>query len=221
MRSQVSMVDTSPSAATSAAPLPETASSPRRLRSARWDESAEMRGFSHRQRTQQMGLRREEFLGRPDVAIINTWSEMSPCHNHMRQRAEAVKRGVLLRGGYPVELPALSVGEVMVKPTTMLYRNFLAMEAEELLRSHPIDGAILLGGCDKTTPGLLMGAISAGLPAIFVPAGPMLRGNWRCKILGSGSDTLKYCDEKRTGRISKDDWAEIENGIARSFGTCM
>src|ERR1700741_5353308 len=169
------MVDTSPPPeGAAAAPLPEaTTSGPRRLRSARWYESADMRGFSHLQRTQQMGLRREEFLGRPVVAIINTWSEMSPCHIHLRERAEAVKRGVIRAGGYPVELPALSVGEVMVKPTTMLYRNFLAMETEELLRSNPIDGAVLLGGCDKSTPGLLMGAISMDIPAIVVPAGPM------------------------------------------------
>src|SRR5581483_3923503 len=217
------MVDTSPLPGTAApmSPPDDPKREPRRLRSARWYDSQDMRGFAHRQRTQQMGLRREEFLGRPVVAIINTWSEMSPCHIHLRQRAEAVKRGVLLAGGYPVELPALSVGEVMVKPTTMLYRNFLAMETEELLRSHPIDGAVLLGGCDKTTPGLLMGAISMGLPAIYVPAGPMLRGNWRGNVLGSGSDTWKYWDEKRAGRITEEDWAEIEGGIARSFGTCM
>src|SRR6478735_9835360 len=180
-----------------------------------------MRGFAHRQRTQQMGLRREEFLEKTVVAIINTWSDLSPCHSHLRDRAEAVKRGVWQAGGYPVELPALSVGEVMVKPTTMLYRNFLAMEVEELLRSHPIDGAVLLGGCDKSTPGLLMGAISMGIPAIFMPAGPMLRGNWHGQVLGSGSDSWKYWDEKRAGRITEEQWAEIEGGIARSFGTCM
>src|ERR1700733_8879619 len=130
------------------------------LRSARWFDSDSIRGFAHRQRTQQMGLRREEFLGRPVIGIINTGSELVPCHIHLRDRAAAVKRRILLGGGYPVELPAMSVGEVMVKPTTMLYRNFLAMETEELLRSHPIDGVVLLGGCDKSVPGLLMGAIS-------------------------------------------------------------
>ena len=128
------------------------------LRSARWFMSSDIRGFAHRQRTQQMGMRREEFMGKPVIGIINTWSDISPCHAHLRDRAEAVKRGVWQAGGYPVELPALSVGEVMVKPTTMLYRNFLAMEVEELLRSHPIDGCVLLGGCDKSTPGMLMGA---------------------------------------------------------------
>jgi len=214
------MVDTSPPAATAAAPLPETSSSPRRLRSARWYESADMRGFSHRQRTQQMGLRREEFLGRPVVAIINTWSEMSPCHMHLRQRAEAVKRGVLLGGGYPVELPALSVGEVMVKPTTMLYRNFLAMETEELLRSHPVDGAVLLGGCDKSVPGMLMGAISMDLPVILCPAGPMSNGQWRGVKTGAGTHTRKYWDELRAGNITADDWIDLESRMTRSVGTC-
>jgi dihydroxy-acid dehydratase len=216
------MVDTSPQPEGAAAtPLPETASSgPRRLRSARWYESADMRGFSHRQRTQQMGLRREEFLGRPVVAIINTWSEMSPCHIHLRQRAEAVKRGVLLGGGYPVELPALSVGEVMVKPTTMLYRNFLAMETEELLRSHPIDGAVLLGGCDKSVPGMLMGAISMDLPVILCPAGPMSNGQWRGVKTGAGTHTRKYWDELRAGNITADDWIDLESRMTRSIGTC-
>ena len=189
-------------------------------RSARWFDSADMRGFAHRQRTQQMGLRREEFLGRPVIAIINTWSEMSPCHIHLRQRAEAVKRGVLLAGGYPVELPALSVGEVMVKPTTMLYRNFLAMETEELLRSHPIDGAVLLGGCDKSTPGLLMGAISMDLPVIFCPAGPMSNGQWRGTKTGAGTHTKKYWDELRAGNITADDWIDLESRMTRSIGTC-
>ena len=155
------------------------------------------------------------------IGIINTWSDINPCHTHLRQRAEEVKRGVLQAGGFPIELPAMSLAEVMVKPTTMLYRNFLAMETEELLRSHPIDGAVLLGGCDKTTPGLVMGAISMGLPTIYVPAGPMLRGNWPARQLGSGSDVWKYWDEKRAGNITEADWDEIENGIARSFGTCM
>jgi dihydroxy-acid dehydratase len=155
------------------------------------------------------------------IAIINTWSDINPCHAHFKHRAEDVKRGILQAGGFPIELPALSLSEPFVKPSTMLYRNLLAMEVEELLRSHPVDGAVLMGGCDKTTPGLLMGAISMGLPAIFVPAGPMLRGNWRGQTLGSGSDVWKYWDEKRAGTITEADWAEIENGIARSYGTCM
>ncbi|MDE2305848.1 MAG: dihydroxy-acid dehydratase [Gammaproteobacteria bacterium] len=190
------------------------------LRSSRWYHSQDMRGFAHRQRTQQMGRRREEFMGRPVIAIVNTWSEMSPCHIHLRERAEAVRRGVLLAGGYPVELPALSVGEVMVKPTTMMYRNFLAMETEELLRSHPIDGAVLLGGCDKSTPGLLMGAISMGLPAIFCPAGPMSSGQWRGVRVGAGTHTKKYWDELRAGNITSDDWIDLESRMTRSIGTC-
>ncbi|MDR3513945.1 MAG: L-arabinonate dehydratase [Caulobacteraceae bacterium] len=200
--------------------MSQDGSNARPRRSARWYDSQDMRGFAHRQRTQQMGLRREEFLGRPVIAIVNTWSEMSPCHIHLRQRAEAVKRGVLLAGGYPVELPALSVGEVMVKPTTMLYRNFLAMETEELLRSHPIDGAVLLGGCDKSTPGLLMGAISMDLPAIFCPAGPMSSGQWRGVKTGAGTHTKKYWDELRAGNITADDWIDLESRMTRSIGTC-
>jgi len=190
------------------------------LRSARWFDSDNIRGFAHRQRTQQMGLRREEFLGRPVIGIINTWSEMSPCHIHLRDRAAAVKRGILLNGGYPVELPAMSVGEVMVKPTTMLYRNFLAMETEELLRSHPIDGVVLLGGCDKSVPGLLMGAISMGLPTIFCPAGPMSNGQWRGVKTGAGTHTKKYWDEYRLGKITADDLIELESSMTRSIGTC-
>lgn len=192
----------------------------RSRRSQRWFDRQDMRGFAHRQRTQQMGLRREEFLGRPVIAIVNTWSEMSPCHIHLRHRAEAVKRGVLLSGGYPVELPALSVGEVMVKPTTMLYRNFLAMETEELLRSHPIDGVVLLGGCDKSTPGLLMGAISMNIPAIYCPAGPMSNGQWRGTKTGAGTHTKKYWDELRAGNITADDWIDLESRMTRSIGTC-
>ncbi|MGE6742634.1 L-arabinonate dehydratase [Allorhizobium pseudoryzae] len=190
------------------------------LRSQRWFASDDMRGFAHRQRTQQMGMRREEFMGRPVIGIINTWSEMSPCHAHLRDRAEAVKRGVWQAGGYPVEMPALSVGEVMVKPTTMLYRNFLAMECEELLRSHPIDGAVLLGGCDKSTPGLLMGAFSMDIPVIYCPAGPMANGQWRGIKTGAGTHTKKYWDELRAGNITKDDWVDLESRMTRSAGTC-
>ena len=194
---------------------------PEELRSHRWLGVSDLRSFGHRSRLRQVGYDTTDWAGRPVIGIINTWSDINPCHTHLRQRAEEVKRGVLQAGGFPIELPAMSLAEVMVKPTTMLYRNFLAMETEELLRSHPIDGAVLLGGCDKTTPGLVMGAISMGLPTIFVPAGPMLRGNWQGKYLGSGSDVWKYWDEKRAGKISEAEWDEIENGIARSFGTCM
>lgn len=179
-----------------------------------------MRGFAHRQRSQQMGLRREEFVGRPVIGIINTWSELSPCHLHLRDRADAVKRGVWQAGGYPVELPAMSLGEVLVKPSTMLYRNFLAMEAEELLRSLPVDGAVLLGGCDKTTPGLLMGAISMDLPAIFCPAGPMSNGKWRGIVTGAGTHTRKFWDEKEAGKLTDADWLDLEGQMTRSIGTC-
>lgn len=190
------------------------------LRSQRWYAANDVRGFAHRQRSQQMGLRREEFLERPVIAIINTWSELSPCHVHLRDRAAAVKRGVLEAGGYPVELPAMSLGEVLVKPTTMLYRNILALETEELLRSLPVDGAVLLGGCDKTTPGLLMGAISMDLPAIFCPAGPMSNGKWHGQITGAGTHTRKYWDELRAGTIGPDDWIDLESRMTRTNGTC-
>ncbi|HEX3994729.1 MAG TPA: dihydroxy-acid dehydratase, partial [Acetobacteraceae bacterium] len=190
------------------------------LRSQRWYAGTEIRGFAHRQRSLQMGLRREEFMGKPVIGIINTWSELSPCHIHLRERAEAVKRGVWQAGGYPVELPALSLGEVLVKPSTMLYRNMLAMEVEELLRSLPVDGAVLMGGCDKTTPALLMGAISMDLPAIFCPAGPMSNGKFRGELVGAGTHTKKYWEEKRAGNISEADWIDLESRMTRSIGTC-
>ncbi|MDH5747824.1 MAG: L-arabinonate dehydratase [Rhodospirillales bacterium] len=194
---------------------------PEDLRSHRWFGVNDLRSFAHRARMKQMGYAREEFSGRPVIAIVNTWSDINPCHAHLRERAEDVKRGILQAGGFPLELPAMSLAEPFVKPTTMLYRNFLAMETEELLRSHPVDGAVLLGGCDKTTPGLLMGAISMNLPAIFVPAGPMLNGNWEGRPLGMGSDTWKYWNELRAGKITEQDWEEIENGIAPSHGHCQ
>ena len=168
-----------------------------------------------------MGCIHADYEGKPVIAIINTWSEINPCHSHLRQRAEDVKRGVWQAGGFPVEMPAITLGETFQKPTTMMYRNLLAMETEELLRSYPVDGCVLLGGCDKTTPALLMGAISMNLPAIFVPAGPMLRGNWRGQILGSGADVMKYWAERRAGTIDRKAWMQIEEGIARSAGTCM
>jgi dihydroxy-acid dehydratase len=195
--------------------------SPQELRSHRWLGPDSLRAFGHRSRLKQFGYDRADWAGKPLIGIINTWSDINPCHGHLRERAEDVKRGVWQGGGFPIELPAMSLAEPFVKPSTMLYRNFLAMECEELLRSHPLDGAVLMGGCDKTTPGLIMGAISMGLPAIYVPAGPMLRGNWRGHQLGSGSDVWKYWDEKRAGDISEAEWNEIEGGIARSFGTCM
>ncbi len=194
---------------------------PETLRSRRWFGPADLRSFGHRSRLKQAGLDPADLAGRPVIAILNTWSELNPCHLHFRQRAEEVKRGVLLAGGYPVELPALSVGETFMKPTSMLYRNLLAMETEELLRANPVDGAVLLGGCDKTLPAMIMGALSANLPAIVLPAGPMLRGNWAGRTLGSGSDAWKFWDELRAGNIDSADWDAIEGGIARSAGTCM
>ena len=191
------------------------------LRSARWFAPDDLRGFGHRSRAMQMGYAPEEWAGKPVIAIINTWSDINPCHTHFKQRVEDVKRGVWQAGGFPIELPAISLAEQYVKPTTMLYRNMLAMETEELIRSHPVDGAVLMGGCDKTTPGLLMGATSAGVPAIYIPAGPMLRGNWQGNTLGSGSDAWKYWDDRRAGVISEPQWIGIQAGIARSHGTCM
>ena len=194
---------------------------PEELRSHRWYGVNDLRSFGHRSRTAQMGYSRADYLGKPVIAIINTWSEINPCHSHFRQRAEEVKRGVWQAGGFPIEMPAISLSEPFQKPTTMLYRNLLAMETEELLRSYPADGAVLMGGCDKTTPGLVMGALSMNLPTIFVPAGPMLRGDFRGQFLGSGSDTWKYWAELRAGNITESDWRDVEDGIARSPGHCM
>ncbi len=191
------------------------------LRSARWFAPDDFRSFGHRSRAMQMGYDHADWAGKPVIAILNTWSDINNCHGHFKQRVEEVKRGVLQAGGFPLELPAISLAENFVKPTTMLYRNLLAMESEELLRSHPVDGAVLMGGCDKTTPGLLMGALSMDLPCIYLPAGPMLRGNWKGQTLGSGSDAFKYWDERRAGRITIEQWHEVEAGIARSHGTCM
>ncbi|HKX38788.1 MAG TPA: L-arabinonate dehydratase [Burkholderiales bacterium] len=194
---------------------------PEDLRSHRWYGVKDLRSFGHRSRTAQMGYERGDYAGKPVIAILNTWSDINSCHTHFRQRAEEVKRGVWQAGGFPVEMPAISLAEPMQKPTTMMYRNLLAMECEELLRSYPADGAVLMGGCDKTTPGLVMGATSMNLPAIYLPAGPMLNGRWRSETLGSGSDSWKYWAELRAGTITERDWQEIEDGIARSPGTCM
>ena len=194
---------------------------PDQLRSHRWFGATDMRSFAHRSRAKQMGYALQDFQGKPVIAIINTWSDLATCHSHFRTRAEEVKRGVWQAGGFPVELPAMSVTETYMKPSPMMYRNFLAMETEELLRSQPIDGVVLMGGCDKTTPGLLMGAISMNLPSIYMPAGPMLRGNWDGKVLGSGSDVWKYWAEKKAGNITDCEWNEMEDGIARSPGHCM
>ena len=194
---------------------------PDELRSFRWYGGDGLRDFSHRARTRQLGLNPREHMGKPVIAILNTWSEINPCHMHLRERAEQVKRGVWQAGGYPVEFPVATLSETFQKPTPMLYRNLLAMETEEILRSYPVDGAVLMGGCDKTTPALLMGATSADVPAIFVPAGPMLHGHWRDQTLGSGTDMWKYWDDRRAGLIGDQEMAELESGLARSPGTCM
>ena len=180
-----------------------------------------MRSFGHRSRAKQAGFSMEDLAGKPVIAILNTWSDANPCHAHFRNRADEIKRGIWQAGGFPMEIPLLTLGEVFMKPSTFLYRNLLAMDAEEALRSYPVDGAVLMAGCDKTVPALVMGATSANLPAILMPAGPMLRGNWRGQFLGSGSDVWKYWAERRAGTLDECSWREMEDGIARSFGTCM
>lgn len=194
---------------------------PEDLRSARWFAPDDLRSFGHRSRMMQLGYGEEDFANRPIIGVLNTWSELNTCHAHFRERVQDVKRGVLQAGAFAVELPSLSVDESFIKPTSMLYRNLLAIETEEMIRCHPLDGVVLMGGCDKTTPGLVMGAISAGVPMIYLPAGPMLRGNYAGKSLGSGSDAWKYWDERRAGNISDTEWLGIQGGIARSAGTCM
>jgi dihydroxy-acid dehydratase len=207
--------------------MTSTRKTPQELRSYRWLGGEgplgdlDMRTFSHRSRMRQLGIEAQEHLGKPVIAIVNTWLEINPCHMHLRERAEQVRRGVLEAGGFPFEFPVGTLSETFQKPTPMLYRNLLSMEVEELLRSYPVDGAVLMGGCDKTTPALLMGAASAGVPAIYVPAGPMLRGNFRGTPLGSGTDMFKYWDEYRAGLIGECELTELECGIARSPGHCM
>ena len=191
------------------------------LRSARWLAPDDLRSFGHRSRLMQLGFSEEDFAGKPVIGILNTWSELNSCHSHFPQRVVDVKRGIAQAGGFAVELPTLSVDESFTKPTSMLYRNLLAMETEEMIRSHPLDGVVLMGGCDKTTPGLVMGAITAGVPMIYLPAGPMLRGHYAGTVLGSGSDAWKYWDERRAGNVSDEQWRGLQGGIARSAGVCM
>src|SRR5262245_1252999 len=198
-----------------------TRRTPEQLRSHRWMALNDLRSFTHRSRIKQMGYGQEDYAGKPLIAVINTWSDLTTCHSHFRDRAEEVKRGVLQAGGFPVEIPALPLNETFMKPSPMMYRNLLAMEVEELCRCQPVDGVVLMGGCDKTTPGMLMGAISMDLPTIYLPAGPMLRGNWNGQVLGSGSDVWKFWAEKCAGNISDAEWNEMEDGIARSPGHCM
>ena len=194
---------------------------PEELRSHRWFGRESMRTYNHRSRIAQMGFEAADYRGKPVIAILNTWSDINPCHTHFRQRAEEVKRGVWQAGGFPLEMPAISLAEPFQKPSPLMYRNLLAMEAEELLRSYPCDGAVLMGGCDKTTPGLIMGATSMDIPAIYLPAGPMLKGNASGATLGSGSDMFKNWAELRAGRIDQEQWEDVLSGIARSPGHCM
>ena len=194
---------------------------PHELRSHQWFGKPDLRSFGHRSRAMQMGHDREDWEGKPVIGILNTWSDINQCHSHFKDRVEWIKRGVLQAGGFPLELPVMTLSEVFLKPSAMLHRNLLAMEAEEVIRSYPIDGVVLMGGCDKTTPALLMGAISMNLPTVYFPAGPMLRGNWKGESLGSGTDSWKYWDELRAGNITERDWGEVEQGIARSYGHCM
>ncbi len=198
-----------------------TRKQPQDLRSHRWFGVNDLRSFGHRSRMLQMGYAREEFEGKPVIAVVNTWSEINCCHTHFRDRAAEIKRGVWQAGGIPIEMPAMTLAEAFERPSPMLHRNLLAMEVEQILRHHPFDGVVLMGGCDKTTPALLMGAASMNIPAIFMPAGPMLNGRWGNEILGSGSDAWKYWSEMRAGNITECQWREIEEGIARSPGLCM
>ena len=168
-----------------------------------------------------MGYAERDWQGKPVIAILNTWSDLNTCHTHFKQRVEEIKRGVWQAGGFPVEIPVLSLSEMFMKPSAMFYRNLLAMETEEVLRCHPVDAAVLMGGCDKTTPGLIMGAISMDLPVIYFPSGPMLRGGWDGQTLGSGTDAWKYWAERCAGNLDACQWRQIEDGIARSPGHCM
>lgn len=198
----------------------ERVKKPEDLRSHRWFGRETMRTFNHRSRMAQIGWAPDDYRGKPVVAILNTWSDINPCHTHFKQRVEEIKRGVWQAGGFPLEMPAISLAEPFQKPSPLMYRNLLAMEAEELLRSYPCDGAVLMGGCDKTTPGLIMGATSMGLPFIYMPAGPMLKGAASGKTFGSGTDLFKGWQELRAGKIDNNDFDEIVTGIARSPGHC-
>ncbi len=178
-------------------------------------------GFIHRSWMKSQGFPDDSFDGRPVIGISNTWSEITPCNGHLRDLAEYVKRGIWQAGGLPVEFPSMSLGETQMRPTAMLFRNLLAMEVEESIRGNPIDGVVLLGGCDKTTPGQLMGAASVNLPTIVVSSGPMLSGKYRGKDIGSGTDVWKFSDSVRAGEMSMDDFIAAERGMSRSPGTCM
>jgi L-arabonate dehydrase len=189
-------------------------------RSSQWFQSPGYPGFSHRAWLRSEGFPADIFEGKPVVGICNSWSELNNCNAHLREVAVAVKRGVLAAGGVPLEFPTISLGELFMQPTTMMFRNLMAMDVEESIRANPIDGVVLLCGCDKTTPAQLMGAASADIPAIVVPGGPMLAGRWREHRLGSGTDGRKLFDLYRTGRLTDEEWNEIEGCIARTSGHC-
>ena len=190
-------------------------------RSRDWFEGTDLDAFLHRSWLKTEGFTDETFRGRPVIGICNSWSELVNCNAHLRELAEAAKRGILQAGGFPLEFPVMSLGEALMKPTTMLYRNLMAMEVEENLRSYPLDGVVLLTGCDKTTPASIMGAASANIPAIVVTGGPMLNGHWRNLSLGSCTDCWHFHEELRAGRIDHVEWKEIEGSISRSHGHCM
>ncbi len=190
-------------------------------RSAAWYGKLDRDGFIHRSWMKNQGFPDHAFDGRPIIGICNTWSELTPCNSGLRILAEAVKRGVWEAGGFPVEFPVTSLGETQMKPTAMLFRNLLAMDVEECIRAYGIDGVVLLGGCDKTTPGQLMGAASVDLPAIVVSSGPMLNGKWRGRDIGSGTDVWKFSEAVRAGDMTLQDFMAAESGMSRSAGVCM
>ena len=191
-----------------------------KLRSADWFGRDDKGGFIHRS-WMKRGLPDHEFDGRPVIGICNTWSELTPCNIHFRDLAEAVKRGIYEAGGLPVEFPVTSLGEPIMRPTTMLFRNLASMDVEESIRANPIDGVVLLTGCDKTTPACLMGAASVDLPTIVVPGGPMLNGKYRGEELGSGTDVWKFSEDFRAGKITREEFSQAEAGMTRSDGHCM
>jgi dihydroxy-acid dehydratase len=191
------------------------------LRSRNWFGRQDLDGFAHRSWLKTEGYSDLVFDGRPVIGIGNSWSELTNCNAHLRQVAEAVKRGVWSAGGFPLEFPTISLGEVLMKPTTMLFRNLMAMDVEECIRAYPLDAVVLLSGCDKTTPAMLMGAASADVPAIMVTGGPMLRGVWRQEELGSGTDLWRLWAEKRAGRLTDEELCEAESCMSRSSGHCM
>jgi L-arabonate dehydrase len=193
---------------------------PKTLRSAAWFGGRDKGAFVHRSWMKNQGFPDHEFDGRPVIGICNTWSELTPCNAHFRQIAEHVKRGVYEAGGFPLEFPVMSLGESNLRPSAMMFRNLASMDVEETIRGNPIDGVVLLVGCDKTTPALLMGAASCDLPSIAVSGGPMLSGNFRGRRIGSGTDVFRFSEEVRAGRMSQEDFRGAESGMSRSAGSC-